>query len=70
MAIKFVVADKRTIISKGREKFPAGAEVDAEKLGVTKKEFDVLVKDGSVVEAGKPPKSRASFEPSGEKGGE
>lgn len=47
---KFVVHPKKTLRDKQGQIHPAGSEVSAEKLGLQKKEFDVLVKDGSVLQ--------------------
>jgi len=48
MADKYKVAAKRTLRAR-RELFPAGKEVDAEMLGLKKKDFDKLIEDGTII---------------------
>lgn len=48
MADKYRIKDSTTV-SVGTQKFAGGTSVTQEKLGVTKKEFDKLVEDGTVV---------------------
>ena len=52
---KLVVASGRTIYGKDKEKFGPGAAVTAEALGIEKKDFEILKKEGSVVVPGKTP---------------
>lgn len=63
MADKFFVNSKTTLHA-GREVIPAGAEVDKDKLGLTKKAFDKLVEDGTIVKekGGKAPAPEQSKE--------
>jgi len=48
MADKYRINEKRTV-AVGAQKFPGGSAVTPEKLGVTKKEFDKLIEDGTIV---------------------
>jgi len=47
----FIVDPKRTIRDKSGQIHRAGSEVSPDKLGISKKEFDSLVKDGTVIQA-------------------
>ena len=50
---KYQVAPDRMILGKDKAKFQPGKPISADLLGITAKDFDVLVKEGSVIKAGK-----------------